>query len=73
MFKTNINPIIFELGPIQIRLYGLDYVAGIFNGKLYINCIITHHIHQHQHKLKTIMHNFEPVLLMSILLGGKIG
>ncbi|MFT4304233.1 MAG: prolipoprotein diacylglyceryl transferase [Candidatus Woesearchaeota archaeon] len=41
MFTHNINPILFELGPLQIRYYGLLYLLGFVIGYFLIKHMIS--------------------------------
>ncbi len=66
----NIDPVIFGIGPVQVRWYGLMYVLG-FSASYYL---VQHQIKKFQ--LKDLAANFENlnlVLIISLVLGGRLG
>ncbi len=42
MFVNNINPILFSIGPLDIRYYGLVYALGFLMGYLFLRRAIIH-------------------------------
>jgi phosphatidylglycerol:prolipoprotein diacylglycerol transferase len=66
----NIDPVIFQVGPLQVRWYGLMYVLG-FAATL----LLVHHQIK-KSNLKEIAVHFENpnlVLIISLILGGRLG
>lgn len=66
----SIDPVIFSLGPLQIRWYGLMYVLGFAMTYLLVQKQIT------QRKNKLLEQNFENlnlVLILSVVIGGRLG
>jgi phosphatidylglycerol:prolipoprotein diacylglycerol transferase len=74
MYIHNLNPILFNLGFLEIRWYSLAYIFGILIGWWVAKKIITHKI-----KDKIIFFNIElfddliTYIIVSIILGGRIG
>lgn len=65
-----IDPVLFSLGPIQIRWYGLMYVLGFFASWL----LVRHQIRKYD--LKPLAKHFDNlylVLLVSLVLGARLG
>jgi phosphatidylglycerol:prolipoprotein diacylglycerol transferase len=64
----NINPIIFEIGPVAIRWYSLAYIVGIYLGGYYMRYL---------DKDTSIPHKFFDMLIIwsiiGIVVGGRIG
>jgi len=66
----NIDPVIFRVGPLQVRWYGLMYVLGFSATLLLVNYQIK------KSDLKEIGVHFENlnlVLIISLILGGRLG
>ncbi len=70
MFINNINPIIFSIGSISIRYYGLVYALGFLLTYIYLRKLI---------KNKKINLNFEELdsliiyLILGVVIGGRLG
>ena len=66
----NIDPVIFEIGPLQVRWYGLMYVLGFLATLL----LVKHQIKKFSLKdLDTHFENLNLVLIISLVLGGRLG
>ena len=66
----NIDPVIFHLGPLQIRWYGLMYVLGFIASYL----LVRHQIGRFQlKKLGVHFENLNVVLIISLVVGGRLG
>jgi phosphatidylglycerol:prolipoprotein diacylglycerol transferase len=66
----NIDPVIFQLGPLQIRWYGLMYVLGFIASYL----LVRHQIGRFQFKkLGAHFENLNVVLIISLVVGGRLG
>jgi phosphatidylglycerol:prolipoprotein diacylglycerol transferase len=66
----NIDPVIFHLGPFQVRWYGLMYVLGFFATFL----LVSHQIRVKQLKeLGRQFENLNVVLILSMVVGGRLG
>jgi len=66
----NIDPVIFEVGPLQVRWYGLMYVLGFLATLL----LVKHQIKKFGLKdLDTHFENLNLVLIISLVLGGRLG
>ncbi len=64
------DPVIFSLGPLQVRWYGLMYVLGFIASYL----LVRKQIAEHQDtKLETHFENLNLVLIISVVLGGRLG
>jgi phosphatidylglycerol:prolipoprotein diacylglycerol transferase len=74
MIVLNINPIAFSIGKIDIKWYGLAYVAGFLICQ-YINqkIIRSNFVCVEKDKFLNFFKNFDSVLLLSILVGGRLG
>lgn len=65
-----IDPVIVALGPLQVRWYGLMYVLG-FTASYFL---VLRQIRQFSyHKLEPIFENLNLVLILSVVLGGRLG
>lgn len=65
-----IDPVIFSIGPLSIRWYGLMYVLG------FIACytLVRYQIRRHQyHELEKNFDNLNTVLILGVILGGRLG
>jgi len=66
----NIDPVIFKIGPLQVRWYGLMYVLGFLATLL----LVKHQIKKFGLKdLDTHFENLNLVLIISLVLGGRLG
>jgi len=66
----NIDPIIFQVGPLQVRWYGLMYVLG-FTATL---LLVKHQIKKISFReLDVHFENLNLVLIISLVLGGRLG
>jgi phosphatidylglycerol:prolipoprotein diacylglycerol transferase len=66
----NIDPVIFEIGPLQVRWYGFMYVLGFLATLL----LVKHQIKKFGLKdLDTHFENLNLVLIISLVLGGRLG
>lgn len=66
----HIDPVLFKLGPLQVRWYGLMYVLGFCGSYLLVRHQITHF---HLKKLAVEFENLNFVLIISLVLGGRLG
>ena len=74
MIVLDIDPVIFSLGPLQFRWYGLSYVVGFLLGKMLVRNIITDSFFSSvRKKLISFFDFFEIWIFISIVLGGRIG
>ena len=65
-----IDPVIFSIGPLQVRWYGLMYVLG-FGATL---LLVKHQIKKFDFKeLDVHFENLNLVLIISLVLGGRLG
>ncbi len=65
-----IDPVIISFGPLQVRWYGLMYVLG-FCASYYL---VRHQIQKfHFQKLEKHFENLNVVLLLSVIVGGRLG
>jgi phosphatidylglycerol:prolipoprotein diacylglycerol transferase len=70
MTFPNIDPVIFVIGPLQVRWYGLMYVLGFLATLL----LVKHQIKKFGFKeLGTHFENLNLVLIISLVLGGRLG
>jgi len=70
MTFPNIDPVIFSIGPLQVRWYGLMYVLG-FGASLFL---VKHQIKKFSFKeLDVHFENLNLVLIISLVLGGRLG
>lgn len=67
----DIDPVLFEIGPLAIRWYSLSYVAGIILGCLYADWL-NQKIPPVQKNLR-IFDDFLTWVVLGIILGGRIG
>jgi len=66
----NIDPVIFGIGPLKVRWYGLMYVLG-FTASYFL---VLHQIKKFNFKdLATHFENLNFVLIVSLILGGRLG
>lgn len=66
----SIDPVIFSLGPLQVRWYGLMYVLGFTMTYL----LVQRQIRQRDDKaLEKHFENLNFVLILSVVLGGRLG
>ena len=66
----NIDPVIFSIGPLQIRWYGLMYVLGFAATLL----LVKHQIKKFGYKeLDVHFDNLNLILIISMVLGGRLG
>lgn len=64
-----LDPVLFSVGPLSIRWYGLSYVLGILGGVFYINWLS-----RHDPRLqKKFLEDFIPWIVGSIVVGGRLG
>ena len=74
MFTHNLNPVIFEIGFIEIRWYSLAYIFGILIGWYYGKFIIRKKFSSFNDKIsEQNFDDFVTYLIISIILGGRIG
>lgn len=69
-FIHSLDPVVFSLGPLQIRWYGLMYVLGFIATYL----LVSHQIRRWN--CRNLAENFENlnlVLILSVILGGRLG
>ncbi len=74
MFSHNFDPIIFNLGFIEIRWYSLAYILGILIGWWYGKLIIKKKLYNSEQKI--YLEEFDHLisyLIVSIILGGRLG
>lgn len=65
-----IDPVIFGLGPFQVRWYGLMYVLGFIASYL----LVRYQIRQQQNKaLETHFENLNLTLIIGVIVGGRLG
>lgn len=65
-----IDPIIFSLGPLHVRWYGLMYVLGFTASYLLVKKQIKEFSFE---KLKTCFENLNIVLILCVIIGGRLG
>ena len=74
MYIHNLNPILLDLGFLEIRWYSLAYIFGILTGWWYGKKLISHVIKDSDNKFKSKeFDNLISYLIVSIILGGRIG
>lgn len=61
-FLLSIDPIAFKIGPLEVRWYGLAYLAGMLLGLQYAKWIIGNH-------REKINYQYQSVILMKFLYG----
>lgn len=70
MTFPTIDPVIFGIGPLQIRWYGLMYVLGFTASYL----LVQKQIRQFSYtKLEPFFENLNLVLIVSVVVGGRLG
>ena len=70
MTFPNIDPVIFAIGPLQVRWYGLMYVLGFAATLL----LVKYQIKKFSFKeLDVHFENLNLVLILSLVLGGRLG
>lgn len=66
----HIDPVIFHLGPLQVRWYGLMYVLGFVASY----CLVRYQIKKYSLKdLEEHFENLNLVLIISLVLGARLG
>ena len=69
MFVHNIDPVLINLGPVEIRYYGLIYVIGFIFVFFYLNKLVE----KKQLKLtKEHLHDYLFYLILGVLIGGRL-
>ena len=71
-----IDPVIFQIGPLAVHWYGLAYVAGILLGWLYARQLVANDrlwIGNAAPLTKTHLDDFIVWVALGIVLGGRIG
>jgi phosphatidylglycerol:prolipoprotein diacylglycerol transferase len=69
MFIHNINPTLLQLGPLEIRYYGLVYVLGFIATFFYLNYMVN------KKKIKLSqdqLHDLLFYLIIGVILGGRL-
>jgi phosphatidylglycerol---prolipoprotein diacylglyceryl transferase len=70
MTFPNIDPVIFGIGPLQVRWYGLMYVLG-FTASYFL---VLKQIRDFSYKpLEPCFENLNLVLILSVVIGGRLG
>lgn len=70
MSYPHIDPVIFQVGPLQVRWYGLMYVLGFAATLL----LVKHQIKKFNFReLDVHFENLNLVLIISLVLGGRLG
>ncbi|MEK6197715.1 MAG: prolipoprotein diacylglyceryl transferase, partial [Desulfobacterales bacterium] len=70
MTFPNIDPVIFSMGPLQVRWYGLMYVLGFAATLL----LVKYQIKKFDFKeFDAHFENLNLVLIISLVLGGRLG
>ena len=70
MTFPTIDPVIFGIGPLQIRWYGLMYVLGFTASYL----LVLKQIRDFSYKeLEPCFENLNLTLIISVVLGGRLG
>jgi phosphatidylglycerol:prolipoprotein diacylglycerol transferase len=67
-----IDPVVLSLGPLQIRWYGLAYVAGILGGYLYLKRVLTRFEPHYPLRPEHISEGLTWIIF-GIVLGGRLG
>ena len=65
-----IDPIIFSLGPLHVRWYGLMYVLGFFASYLLVRRQIREFKY---HQLSDHFENLNLILILGVVIGGRLG
>ena len=72
--ELSINPIICSLGALSIRWYGVAYVIGFILAKIFLQALMQNYIKREEQKTLTVFfNNFDIIILLSILIGGRVG
>jgi len=65
-----IDPVIFHLGPLSVRWYGLMYVLGFLASYI----LVRRQIRQHSYRrLDEHFENLNMVLILAVIIGGRLG
>ena len=65
-----IDPVIFQIGPLAVRWYGLMYVLGFFACYL----LVRHQIREFSYRrLDAHFENINMVLILAVIIGGRLG
>ena len=73
-FLLSIDPVAFKIGPLEVRWYGLAYLAGILLGLNYAKWIIRNY--KEKNKLSISTNNIDEIFIwvvLGIIFGAKIG
>ena len=73
-FLLSIDPIALKIGPLEVRWYGLAYLAGILLGLKYAKWIISNH--KEKNTLSISISNIDEIFIwvvVGIIFGAKIG
>ena len=70
MSFPEIDPVIFTLGPLQVRWYGLMYVLGFLASYFLVSKQIKE---RNDQKLAEHFENLNFILILSVILGGRLG
>ena len=73
MYIHNLNPVLLDLGIIEIRWYSLAYIFGILAGWWIGKKILYFKTSPHQTFLREEFDNLVSYLIIGIILGGRIG
>ncbi len=76
MIVHNFDPVLVDLGFLQIRWYSIAYIGGIILGWVYANKIITRINYKNNKSLTVTKKKFEDLiiyLVIGIILGGRLG
>ena len=75
MIVHNFDPVLIDLGVLQIRWYSIAYIVGIILGWFYAIKIIKVMERKHNFTIikKTIFDDLIIYLLIGIVLGGRLG
>jgi len=68
MFTNNFDPVLLDLGFIDIRWYSLSYIFGIIFGWAYLNTYIIE-----TKETKKDFDNYISYLIIGIIIGGRLG
>ena len=68
MFTNNFDPVLLDLGFIDIRWYSLSYIFGIIFGWVYLNTYIIE-----TKETKKDFDNYISYLIIGIIIGGRLG
>jgi phosphatidylglycerol:prolipoprotein diacylglycerol transferase len=65
-----IDPVLFHLGPLHVRWYGVMYILGFISTYL----LVRHQIKKYAlHDLKQHYENLNTILIISMIIGGRLG